>query len=855
MKKTLVLIIVLIMLMIPVSVYALQGNVTDSGSNSGDVKLTISPTSGFSGETLHIHAEAPGAESISLYMSTVLLMEQKGEVLDTDYICINYGEIHFSVTAAYNGGKSAVKSNEVIINLEKTKPNGIVYRSIGKSPEPSASVFSIDMPAVIAANESFRITINPQNGVSTFMVSIIGPSMNFLLQDERLASGIWEIGPLDAGEYDLTIVAEGGNFEHMELRFQVTESGHTEENSHFAPGVNNFHKSFEVDPYAAEEDFYGTWLITRGLFTWEDGTSDDVDFTSIGSPILIIEEKKATLLVWETYSVPTEFRNGRLNFTGDLGLFSDNYFEKTRDGSLILTEEDPTGSIIYIFEKDGHSFPVAQQKRETEDINDPLAGMIYTVDKDLQKGEEYYFGNGVEQDYEQALYWFTQSAEKGNAQAQCNLGIMYEYGQGTAQDYEKAVEWYQKAADQGNALAQTNLGVKYYWGKGTQQDLAKAAEWFQKAAEQGYADAQTNLGIMYHDGDGVDQDYEQAAFWYQKAAEQGNYTAQNNLGVMYQYGEGVDPDHQQALVWYQKSAEQGYLNAQTNLALLYLFGQDIELDYAKAALWLQKAAEQGDTTAQTLLGDMYENGYGVEQQDIEQALYWYRQAADAGFSYGQYALGCLYETGKGVEQDPEQAESWYRKAADQGNPDAEESLEYLHSNIRLVVSHKTIEVGKKLTVTVSAPGAKKIRLYDSLSSDPEAPRKEADGDTLEYQRIAVKSSGTEGVNYYAVAVYDGEKEEERSITQTVSFLPASKLRVNCPKTAKAGEELKITIYEVVNTKEYTVQIRDGSGKVVREETLSAGTFKLKPLDAGKYEVTVTCVGNESRSMTVSLEVS
>ena len=40
-------------------------------------------------------------------------------------------------------------------------------------------------------------------------------------------------------------------------------------------------------------------------------------------------------------------------------------------------------------------------------------------------------------------------AEAGDADAQCQLGIVYGIGHGTSQDYAEAVKWYRKAADQG----------------------------------------------------------------------------------------------------------------------------------------------------------------------------------------------------------------------------------------------------------------------------------------------------------------------------------------------------------------------------------------------------------------------
>ena len=49
-------------------------------------------------------------------------------------------------------------------------------------------------------------------------------------------------------------------------------------------------------------------------------------------------------------------------------------------------------------------------------------------------------------------------ADQGDATAQYDLGLMYAKGQGVPQDYAEAVKWFRKAADQGDASAQYNLG-------------------------------------------------------------------------------------------------------------------------------------------------------------------------------------------------------------------------------------------------------------------------------------------------------------------------------------------------------------------------------------------------------------
>ncbi len=64
-------------------------------------------------------------------------------------------------------------------------------------------------------------------------------------------------------------------------------------------------------------------------------------------------------------------------------------------------------------------------------------------------------------------------AEQGDAKAQANLGHMYSHGQGVPQDYAEALRWYRKAAEQGDANGQDGLASMYSHGRGVPQDYAE----------------------------------------------------------------------------------------------------------------------------------------------------------------------------------------------------------------------------------------------------------------------------------------------------------------------------------------------------------------------------------------------
>ena len=98
-------------------------------------------------------------------------------------------------------------------------------------------------------------------------------------------------------------------------------------------------------------------------------------------------------------------------------------------------------------------------------------------------------------------------AEQGHARSQYNLAVRYARGEGVIQDYKEAVKWFRLAAEQGHATAQYHLGASYVIGEGVLQDYEEAVKWYRLAANQGHARSQYNFGVSYDNGLGVLQDY------------------------------------------------------------------------------------------------------------------------------------------------------------------------------------------------------------------------------------------------------------------------------------------------------------------------------------------------------------
>ena len=76
-----------------------------------------------------------------------------------------------------------------------------------------------------------------------------------------------------------------------------------------------------------------------------------------------------------------------------------------------------------------------------------------------KRGDRYLTGNGVTQDYGEAVRCYRQAAQMGHEQAQFNLGECYAQGTGVPQDFAEAACWYRLSGDHGDAMAQCNLAI------------------------------------------------------------------------------------------------------------------------------------------------------------------------------------------------------------------------------------------------------------------------------------------------------------------------------------------------------------------------------------------------------------
>lgn len=101
-----------------------------------------------------------------------------------------------------------------------------------------------------------------------------------------------------------------------------------------------------------------------------------------------------------------------------------------------------------------------------------------TYAADYQTGVEA----SLRRDFATAYQEWEPLAQQGDASSQFQLGWLYLEGNGVPQDLQQGINWYTRSAEQGYAFAQTALGRLYEQGRGVPQSLPMAFMWYSIAA-------------------------------------------------------------------------------------------------------------------------------------------------------------------------------------------------------------------------------------------------------------------------------------------------------------------------------------------------------------------------------------
>ncbi|WDI30312.1 hypothetical protein PUV54_10115 [Hyphococcus flavus] len=174
--------------------------------------------------------------------------------------------------------------------------------------------------------------------------------------------------------------------------------------------------------------------------------------------------------------------------------------------------------------------PGASQQAAAEDSNLPVVPEAPAIDPEALYLEAMASLEAAENEEAAiaAVGQLQDAAALGFPPAQLQLGELYKTGQGVEQDLGQARVWFRRAANGGNVLAMHRIGVMTARGDGGPADSQEAIAWFEQAANFGLVDSQYNLGAIYHptENGGSVQNAESAFYWYSLAAQNGDSAAE-----------------------------------------------------------------------------------------------------------------------------------------------------------------------------------------------------------------------------------------------------------------------------------------------------------------------------------------
>lgn len=192
---------------------------------------------------------------------------------------------------------------------------------------------------------------------------------------------------------------------------------------------------------------------------------------------------------------------------------------------------------------------------------------------------------------DEAVSWYSKSAENGCAHASFSLGYLFYQGTRVQKDVEKAFQYYTHSAGLGNVAAMYNLALMYLNGDHGDKDTQKAIDWLSKASSEGYILADLTLGGLYHKGreGDLEPNYPKGREHFEKAAAKNDPAALFLLGKIFKEGEGVSQDLSKAFTYFVQSAELANPLAQMFVAKALISGDGVKENPSLAYSWLMVA--------------------------------------------------------------------------------------------------------------------------------------------------------------------------------------------------------------------------------------------------------------------------
>ncbi len=247
-----------------------------------------------------------------------------------------------------------------------------------------------------------------------------------------------------------------------------------------------------------------------------------------------------------------------------------------------------------------------------------------------QLAEMYYFGEGIDKNYAEAVKWYEKynTWVKNKNEAILNtLGYMYgQGGYGLARNYNKSLEYYKLLAKKQKSAAAKVADI--YTRMGRYRD---AITWFSTAAA-------TDKIMLNNVGDCYEKlnNYREAIRWYTAGAKVDSMFAPYSLALLYYEGKGVKKNYGDAFDWFTQSK---YGFADFGAAMMYYKGKGVRRNKDKAITICQDlhTAKRLTFTVTNLKKDVQPGGktrkyYPAFAEDVENFIAYLEEEHPAFFN-------------------------------------------------------------------------------------------------------------------------------------------------------------------------------------------------------------------------------
>ena len=268
----------------------------------------------------------------------------------------------------------------------------------------------------------------------------------------------------------------------------------------------------------------------------------------------VVEENKSEAFAWTWIATEnqSEYAEKKIEYLVQ-DLTPEEYFKGRERISEIkkLIEQNKIDQPI-VFKQIDPEAAAKRSKAEIEDFKSNLAKAEKgDAEAQCEVGRLYKNGDGVESSDKDSFYWYEKSAKQGNADAQCNLGFIYILGNSFVRpNREESVKWFEKAAAQNDKYALDSLGLAYEAGTGVKPDEKKSLEYYKKAADLGHSTAQVSYADHYFkknlNHSSTKEEDEICLKYLKMAVQQMDPEAFLKLGL---YHITIKEDHVEGLAW------------------------------------------------------------------------------------------------------------------------------------------------------------------------------------------------------------------------------------------------------------------------------------------------------------------